>query len=203
MDPDKLVMPGEVLCTEEEYLPSHSVYAEGGNIYAATLGKVEMKDGKVSVVNLSSEVDRITRGMLVIGEVVSEVGKVMFVKVDDVQAGNKRYAALSDGKIIGGDRRGHQGRGGREPSGKLCREGDIVLAMVDAVEDGIYTLAFYGPETGVVYSRCGSCGNDMRYDPAEKALVCDICDKGVRSKVSSLYGKPNEIKSLLAKGLTQ
>ncbi len=200
----KFVTPGEVLCTEEEFLPTRSVFTENGNVYSAMCGNVETKDGRVLVSNSKAEVDKIGRGMLVLGEVVSEVGKVLFVKIDDVKAGNKLYAALSDGKIITSSHSGPRDRSGPHgPAGKICKEGDVILAKVDEVGDDIYTLGLYGPETGVVYARCSECGGDMRYDDTERVLVCTKCKHREHARVSALYGKPNEIKSLLAKAITQ
>jgi len=206
---ERVVMPGEKLGMEEEYLAELNTYTEGGNVYAAVYGSVEVDNGKVRVRGAGTEIRRIGKGMPVLGVVVSDIGRVLFVKLDGFRVGNYLYVASEDGKIVKREERGGYGRGrhmgsrqGGSEQETPCREGDVVLARVSHIENDTYVLDLHGPEMGIVYARCSECGSDMRYDEGSRALVCSACKHVERGKISSLYGKPYMIKSFLEKELT-
>lgn len=207
VDSKKVVMPGDVLGMEEEYLAARNAYAENGNVYATVFGEAEFSNGKAKVRSFSKEIRRIDKGMPVLGVVVSDIGKVLFVKIDEVQIGNSLYVPSNDGKIVKDEGRGRHGFGERDAERRrhheeaLCKEGDVILARVARIENDMYELDMREPEAGIIYARCTRCGADMKYKEGEHTLFCDICKRAEYGKISILYGKPNMIKSFLEKEL--
>ncbi len=205
------VVPGERIATEEEFSPGINTYSENGIIYATLAGSVVKEEGIIGVAPAGREIKIIDREMLISGVVTDDLKSVMFVKIDNISAGNKNYIAIKDGKIVipkprpGGSRFGGRTEGARENrfssrtelSEKPCGAGDAILARVQFNDKDSYQLSFYGPETGVIYSRCPECGADM--EPKDRnMLVCKECGRIARKKISTLYNKPEEIKKLFA-----
>ncbi len=210
---DKFVNPGDRLSTEEEYAPSDNTYVEDGSIYAAATGTQQIKDGRISVAPIR-EIKKFSRDMLVLGTVADDMKKVVFVHIDNISSKNKEYFAPKDGKIImmsrgdrfggGGGRpmRGGMDRGGRdgerESEERSCGTGDTIIARVIAEETDIYVLGLGGPETGVVYSWCKICGEQMKKGDRPGILLCDNCRRSEHKKVSTHYNNPQEIKKLFS-----
>ncbi|MEM3827501.1 MAG: exosome complex RNA-binding protein Csl4 [Candidatus Micrarchaeaceae archaeon] len=205
---EKVVMPGEKLGLEEEYLADRNTYTEEGNVYSAVFGEAEPDNGRIIVKSFGTEIRRIEKGMPALGVIVSDIGKVMFVKIDEIKIGKTLYVASEDGKIIKErsrqiHRNGQYGTAGhsQERHATPCKEGDAILARIARIEQGVYMLDIYGAEMGVIYARCSNCGADMEHNEKLEALVCRVCGHVEHSKVSPFYGKPNTIKSLLEKEL--
>ncbi len=210
---ERFVNPGEKLSMEEEYAASENTYVEDGTVYAASTGMLVVKDGAISVMPLR-DVRKIERGMMVVGRVTDAMKSVIFVAIDRVSSSNKEYFALKDGKIIlRQQRQFDRGGRGRPPFGdrgvrrepreseeKPCRTGDTVVARVLAEENDTYVLSLNTPEAGVVYSMCSMCGNPMELGDSPNVLYCHSCRRGEHKKVSSYYGKPEEIKKYFDNG---
>jgi len=142
--------------------------------------------------------------------------KVVFVNIDNITSKNREYFAPKDGKIImrsrddrfGGGRmmhdrmdRGRMDRGrerGGESEERPCGTGDTIIARVIAEETDIYVLGLGGPETGVVYSWCKICGQQMKKGDRPGVLLCDNCRRAEHKKVSIYYNNPQEIKKLFS-----
>ncbi|MGC8478335.1 MAG: exosome complex RNA-binding protein Csl4 [Candidatus Micrarchaeia archaeon] len=202
----KVVMPGDVLGMEEEYLAERNAYSENGNVYAAVFGEAEFESGKAKVKSFGREIKKIERGMPVLGVVVSDIGRVLFVKIDEMQMDKTLYVPSNDGKIVKEEGRQRHGFGGRgrmhaRHDEALCKEGDVILARVARMENDMYELDMREPETGIIYARCTNCGADLKYKEDMRALFCDTCKRAEHGKISTLYGKPDMIKSFLEKQL--
>jgi len=206
-----LVMPGDKIGVEEEYVAADNTYVDkDGSIRAAILGTVVMKDGKISVVNESHDVRKFRRGMFVLGRVSDDLRSVLFVKLDSVHVNGVEYMPLKDGKIVMSQRRpmgrgpgrGFQpreggGRGEREQRPmKPCGVGDVIVARIAYDDPEIFTLSLDDNESGVVYAECEFCSTHLEIDSATGALKCPACKHREQRKVSILYGKPDQIRKL-------
>jgi exosome complex RNA-binding protein Csl4 len=206
-----LVMPGDKIGVEEEFVAADNTYVDSdGSIRAAILGAVVKKEGKISVVNESHDVRRFKRGMFVLGRVSDDLRAVLFVKLDNVHVNGVEYLPLKDGKIVMSQRRppmgrergrGFQPRGGppverEQRSAKPCGVGDVIIARIAYDDPEIYTLSLEDNEAGVVYSECELCNTHMEVDPATGTLGCPACEHKAQKKVSALYGKPDQIRKL-------
>ena len=209
MNDNDIVVPGEKLAAEEEYVHGSNTYVENSSIYSMLLGRVVMKDGSIEVSPIGRELHEIGKGMIVIGSVTDYMKSVIFIKLDSIRSGSKEYIALKDGKIVLPRRRpdfrshdrqhsyGHREREPREEEEKPCKVGDTVIAMVAFNDKDAYTLDMRAPEAGVVHSNCELCGGEMRYAGAG-VLECALCKHRERRKVSSYYDKPEEIRKIFA-----
>jgi exosome complex RNA-binding protein Csl4 len=202
-----LVAPGDIICTEEEFVASDNAYVDKGSVRSTIFGKVHMAEGKVSVNNPGSEIRTIKRGMYVIGTVVADLRAVAFVDLDTVRIGGVEYLALKDGKIVA-ERDGPRGRNfGPRPPGrssepkppKQCAVGDIVFAKVLFEDPEIYTLGIRDSETGVVFASCELCGTPMGISKERSgALMCPKCKHVEQRKISTMYNNIDEIQRRLS-----
>jgi exosome complex RNA-binding protein Csl4 len=80
----------------------------------------------------------------------------------------------------------------------MCGVGDTVLTKVLFNAKDSYTLGILGEPFGVVYAKCGRCGEDMNWNEERHILVCSVCGNAERRKVSVFYGQPEKIKALFA-----
>jgi len=207
MKENDIVVPGEKLASEEEYVHGSNTYVENSSIYSMLLGRVVMRNGSIEVSPIARELHEIDKGMIVIGSVTDYMKSVIFIKLDSIRSGNKEFLALKDGKIVlarrrpdfrshDRDRGGFGHRGPREEEEKPCKVGDTMIAMVAYNDKDAYTLDIRSPEAGVVRSNCEICGGEMRQIDIG-ALECALCKHRERRKVSSHYGKP-EIRKMFA-----
>jgi exosome complex RNA-binding protein Csl4 len=206
MKENDIVVPGEKLASEEEYVHGVNTYVENDSIYASLLGRVAIKNGSIEVAPIAREIHEIDRGMAVIGSVTDYMKSVIFVKLDSIRTGNKEYIALKDGKIVLPRRRpdfrrdGPHGYGHREPreeEEKMCKVGDTIVATVAYNDKEAYTLDMRMPEAGVVHSNCESCGGEMKH-VGQEMLECTACKHREHRKVSVYYGKPEGMRKLFA-----
>ena len=226
----QIVMPGDKIGVEEEFMPGDNATVDSdGTIRATIPGTVEIRDGKVSVHNSMREIRPLKRGMYILGTVTDDVKSVVFVKIDSLYSNGLEYLAMKDGKIVaprqrnlgsrgpprgrdsGGDRRGGgrfrdsgtgygEGPPERELPKKSCGVGDAVLAKIAFDDPDIYTLAFFDPETGVVFAQCELCGARLEtVEGSPNALKCPVCEHTESRKISTLYGQPEAIKKFLEK----
>ena len=205
---ERLVMPGDRLGVEEEYTASDNTFVDesDGTIRSAIVGNVSIKEGKISVHSNVSEKKRYTRGMFVVGTVTDDVKAVMFVKLDKIEVKGVEWLAIKDGKIImprpmRGPPRGMRDRNEEEKpqreESKPCSVGDVIIAKILYEDPEIYTLSLHEPETGVVLSNCELCDSPLT-PMGPHMLECKACSHKADKKVSTLYGKPEAIKSLYA-----
>jgi len=198
----KLVMPGDRLSAEEEYLPNGNAYAENGNIYAAVPGKPSIFNGKMGVKSVVRAIKKFRKDMFVTGSVVNEMPSVVFVELDSMDFGNVHYVPMKDGKIV--LRVGRPGRGFRDerPNFTQYKQGDVLLAKIAYDDPGIYTLEMRERETGVVYATCELCNSTLQVKETN-TLVCETCKHIEQRRVSSLYNNFKEIYKFLESNYTK
>ncbi|MCL4411520.1 hypothetical protein M1329_01110 [Candidatus Marsarchaeota archaeon] len=202
----ELVMPGDRLSTEEEFLPASNTYVESGSIYSLVPGERVAGEGKIGVKSIGREITKFRKSMLVLGTVIGDLKSVLFVKIDDLALGNKDYIAIKDGKVVlaghGGprpgfhDRRGPPGRE-HEREARPAALGDILLSRILFDEGDSFVLDLRSPELGVVFALCEECNSPLEARQ-DGTLYCPACKHVEHKKVSSLYGMSSEIKKALA-----
>ncbi|MCL5433753.1 MAG: exosome complex RNA-binding protein Csl4 [Candidatus Marsarchaeota archaeon] len=189
-DDNAIVLPGEALGIEEEFLSSKNTFVDEGVIRSAAFGKIIKENGKIEVKPLKS-ISKIQNNMVIIGKITDNVGSVVFVKIDDIKIENEEYLALFDGKII--MRRSHDNH-----QHKPCSIGDIILAKIIDLEEDTYILDIFEQNLGVVFSTCPFCGiplikNDYRF------LVCTECKHKEQKQLSPFYMSFEQIVDYLEK----
>ncbi len=195
-----IVVPGERLSTEEEFIPGDGTFTEDGNIYSSMFGETVAEGGNIRTESRGRNVIVFKRGMRVLAQITDDIRTVLFAKVMDLDRENVRYVALKDGKIINkiDGPRGHDRGGERGPrQEKLCKVGDVVLATIIGEDKDIYVLGIRAPEFGVVYSECEVCGGVLEGGKEAGILTCKACGHVEHKKVSAFYNNIQEIDKIL------
>lgn len=194
-DEKLLLMPGDRLSTEEEYMPAGNAFAEEGIVYSSGIGVKEIAEGKIAVKIIGRKIKKLKKGMYAIGSVVGDLKSVIFLKLDDLEFNDKEFFAPKDGKIV------LPRRGPRPPRSdeitKPCKLGDIVLAKILFNDPDVYTMGIMEDIAGVVYSNCEVCNNPLSLGSKRNVLQCKECKHTEFRKVSSAYGDFNKIKAIL------
>ncbi len=194
-DEKLLLMPGDRLSTEEEYLPAGNAFAEEGIVYSSGIGVKEIAEGKIAVRVVGRKIKKLKKGMYAIGSVVGDLKSVIFLKLDDLEFDDKEFFAPKDGKIV------LPRRGPRPPRNdeimKPCKLGDIVLAKILFNDPDVYTMGIMEDIAGVVYSNCEVCNNPLSLGSKRNVLQCKECKHTEFRKVSSAYSDFNKIKGIL------
>jgi exosome complex component CSL4 len=201
----ELVMPGDKVGVEEEFVPAANTYVDSdGSIRASIAGSVVASEGKISVINIKHDVRKYKRGMMVLGKVSDDLRSVMFIKLDVIKVNGIEYIPLKDGKIVtSSGRRGPPGRdfhrehAPREEKKRLASVGDVVLAKVIFEDPDVFTLGIDEPEAGVVYAECEMCSTHLEVDTTARGMLsCPACSHKEQRKISTLYGKTEQIRKL-------
>ncbi|MCL5007786.1 MAG: exosome complex RNA-binding protein Csl4 [Candidatus Marsarchaeota archaeon] len=191
----RLVMPGEKISTEEEFIPSSNVFSENGSVYSAVIGSPKVSEGRIGVVS-SKGIYRYGKGMFVCGTVVGDLKSVLFIDIDDIRIGSMRYVSVKDGKIVlPKPRMGAPMQRPQRDEPRPCGSTDIVLARIFAEDDDSYLLSLRDPESGVVAASCERCGSPMHI--RNDVVSCESCEYVTRKKVSSLYGNFDAVTELI------
>ncbi|MCS7110327.1 MAG: exosome complex RNA-binding protein Csl4 [Candidatus Caldarchaeum sp.] len=183
----KFVVPGEVLCVAEEYLPLEGVFAdEGGFVKSRFLGEalynLRMKEVKVlpvkEIVSLGAR-DRVIAEVRDVQERIAVAEA--FVKLPDKPMKYRRM-----GVILG--RR-------NEALENIVGIGDITVLNVVNVYRGLVTFDIYSPGCGVMLAMCSVCGNVL--DKRDSVFVCGRCGSRERRKTVLKYGNLQVLKQLM------
>lgn len=180
-----IVLPGEILCTYEEYIPSDWTYVEDGYIKSSIFGYLKIDD--------------INMEISVIAENAPE-----HIKVDDHIIGYitdvKQYKALvTVKKITGSDREIVAGYKGYihisnatndyvTSMHELFKIGDIIEAkVINKLGSEYVELSTADFDLGIIKAMCTRCRNFMK-KAADNKLICE-CNKVDSRKISSKYGE--------------
>ncbi len=183
----EIVLPGDMIATEEEAVPSNGTYLEDGNIYSLLTGLAKTSNGRASIANRLKDVQPFKSRMSVLGIVEENLRTVLFVKIADQFIDPVKYVALKSGKVVA-----------KPGMLALPSEGDIVLAYIYANMKDNYVLDMRADEYGIVYAKCPYCSGELA-NPSRNVLECKSCKLTQHKKVSILYNNAAAIEQFLAK----
>jgi exosome complex component CSL4 len=176
-----MILPGDYICKEEEYIPHKYVYVdERGNIRSAVIGKVvfDTLNRRVLVKPLK-DIKIPKTGDIVIGWITSMRDDVAFIKVvgyDFVKLFKHSFTAvlhISQATDSRGDNMYN-----------YVRIGDVVKVKV--LNDYLPLLVtIKEPKLGVMLAYCSRCGSALHYDGNK--LICSVCGNTEQRKVSLDY----------------
>lgn len=180
---ERLVLPGDLLGTAEEFVPGRGTYEYNGQVYAALLGhpKVDTQNRTVSVQALH-EVPHLSEGDTVYAR-VEEIKSAMLV--------TNVLSSARTGRTVPGNPEGtvHISKAKDSYVEELGREfaiGDILKAVV-LQGYPVVKLSTQGSEFGVVLGRCTDCHGILSHVSGSQ-LVCSRCGRREQRKVSKEYG---------------
>lgn len=177
------VLPGEILCAYEEYIPSEWTYVDEGYIKASINGRIiiddEEKTISISSVNApnSLKVDD-----YVIGHITEVKQNKVLVTIKMIKGSNRELITGYKGFI-------HISKANEDYVSSihdLFKIGDIVEAKVVNIYGTEYIdLSTIEKETGVIKAMCVDCRKFMKLE--DNKLVCE-CGKVDSRNISSNYG---------------
>jgi exosome complex component CSL4 len=181
--PSRLVVPGDLLGTAEEFVPGRGTYEHDGRIYAALLGRsrVDPSSRSVSVQALHS-IPEMDVGDMVLGRVEELKSAMAIVEI---------LAAHPSGRTVPGEPEGtiHVSKVKEGYTENLYDElapGDLVLARILENRPSI-KLTTAAPSLGVVSARCQRCHATLELG-GRSDLTCPRCGNREHRKLSADYG---------------
>ncbi len=180
----RLVVPGELLGTAEEYVPGRGTYENDGRIFAALLGRSRIDAASRAIsVRALHEVPALNEGDLVLGRVSDLKSAMAIVEL---------LAEYPSGRTVPGNPEGtiHVSKVKDGYTDSLADEfaaGDIVLSRVLQSRPGV-KLGTVGPSLGVVSARCHQCHAVLELSRNGKELVCPRCGRHEHRKMAERYG---------------
>ncbi|MCI4348351.1 MAG: exosome complex RNA-binding protein Csl4 [Thermoplasmata archaeon] len=180
----RVVVPGDLLGTAEEFVPGRGTYEHEGRIFAALLGHSSVDSSSRSVsVHALHAVPELNEGDLVIGRVDELKSAMAIVDVLAAYPSNRTVPGAPEGTI-------HVSKvkdGYAENLADELASGDLVLARILQSRPSI-KLTTAPPSLGVVLARCQRCHGSMELSSSRKDLVCPRCGNQERRKISTEYG---------------
>jgi exosome complex component CSL4 len=180
----RLVVPGDLLGTAEEFVPGQGTYEDNGRIYSALLGRsrVDPRTHSISV-DAVHAVPMPREGERILGRVDEIKSAMAIVSV---------LASPTTGRTVPGAPEGtiHVSKvkdGYTESLQTEFAPGDIVLAKVIQSRPGL-KLSTAAPELGVVSARCQRCHGILGPPGRGGELVCPRCGNRERRKAAREYG---------------
>jgi len=183
----KIILPGENITTEEEYVPGRNAFAEKGIVKSKVLGIAEFDDNNKEVNIKGKSVNEIG-----VGDIV--VGKVMLVKESSAVIG---LVSAENGKKITGIKTAQLPV--RNVSTeyvselkKIIKIGDLVRARVTMASPLAIDLATNEKGLGVIKAYCSKCRKEMQY--TNEKLMCLECGSVEERKWFEQEQKPREFR---------
>ena len=180
---EKLVLPGELLGTAEEFVPGRGPYEHNGQVFAALLGHPSYDNQARSVtVRALHDIPHLSEGETVYAR-VDEIKSAMLVcTVLRSTETERAVPGFPEGTV-------HISKAKESYVENLNREfavGDLIKARV---LQGYPTvkLTTQSADLGVVSARCSECHGPMT--STGKDLLCSRCGHRESRKISSDYGR--------------
>ena len=179
----KKVLPGDLIGTSEEFIPRNGAYLEGGNIYSASSGIVNInkKERSISVTPITNTPPHLQVGDIVIGQVTDVKDSVALVEIAGIKGKGEREIVNAEQAAI------HVSNVKDAYVKDLYYEFapfDIVKARVLDLRN--MRLSTVNKELGVMKAYCGNCRTVLKVDNGK--LKCPKCERTETRKLSSDYG---------------
>ncbi len=176
-----IVMPGDELATNEEYMPGPGTFEKGGIIYSSVIGRRDFNETeKIARVSPLRTLDELREGDIVICEIIHVSNSLARVIVHAQESFPKPQFMNLNGVIhvsrirddYDNDVRNH------------FRIGDLVRARVDQVSPSLQ-LSTKDEELGVLKARCQRCRSFLQN--RDGTLHCKECQRDESRKVAGDY----------------
>jgi exosome complex component CSL4 len=181
-DIKKIVLPGEVIATSEEFLAGEGTFEHNGNILSSYLGKLNL-DSKEMVAKVEAVNPLVTLEVndVVLAHVQDVKGSMVLVNVIRMEGNAREITSETFGSI-------HISKiaeGFTSDVWKEYRIGDLIRAKVVQNKPSLQ-LSTDQPILGVLLGLCTKCRSALV--KKEKGLFCENCQRNELRKTSSDYG---------------
>ena len=181
-----VVLPGEKICTVEEFMAGNGTYEDSGVVRSAYIGNVSIDEAKRTVnvlpVNQPLTLDP-NMEVLAVVEDLKESGAI--VEVVKVLGQKRSVSGITDGMIHISNVANRYVKNIKD----AYSTGDLVIAKIIQSKPNV-RFSTVAPNLGVVKALCPQCRLSMTAQ-GQDLLECKECDLKVRRKVSTEYGNPH------------
>jgi exosome complex component CSL4 len=182
-DEGKIVLPGDLVGTSEEFTPKNGTFVDRGNIYAAITGvvKINNKERSISISPVTNTPPNLQVGDIVIGQVSDVKESVALVDIAGIKGRGEREIINAEQAAI------HVSNVKDAYVKELYYEFapfDIVKARVIDLRN--MRLTTVNKELGVMKAYCGNCRTALEKDNGK--LKCPRCSAIETRKISADYG---------------
>jgi len=179
----KIVLPGVLIGTSEEFIPKNGTYEDRGNIYASVTGimKINAKERSISVTPVTSTPPFLQVGDIVVGQVTDLKESVVLLEIAGIKGKGERAIVDAEDAAI------HVSNVKDAYVKDLSYEFapfDIIKARVIDLRN--MRLTTVNKELGVMKAYCGSCKTVLKRE--NDKLKCPKCKRTETRKLSSDYG---------------
>ena len=156
----RIVVPGEFIGTEEEYIAGEGTFSENERIYAKIAGELSDTARKLSV-SQEKPLQALGVGSVIIGRVENVVEPIALVSIATGSDMKDRFGETSDYAVLHASmiKRGYV---------KNVRDeykiGDIVRAKIADLRNGEFRLATDSDELGAIEAFCAKCRHPMKLE---------------------------------------
>jgi exosome complex component CSL4 len=183
VEPNRLVLPGELLGTAEEFVPGRGTYEDSGRIYSSLLGhpRLDAADRAIRVEAIHA-VPALGEDDAVYGRIDELKSAMAIVTILASAATGRGVPGAPEGTIhISKAKEGYT-----ESLGDEFAPGDIVLARIVQSRPTI-KLTTAPAALGVVAARCQLC--HALLGRGDRELECPRCGHRERRKVAATFGQ--------------
>ena len=182
----RLIFPGELIGTEEEFLPGRGVSMKEGKVYSNRLGNLVVDDAEMTahIMPLGNVPSLPYPGCTVIGVIINLQDNMALVKLERIEGSPREISGDTKASI-------HVGQIDDQyvsSASKAFFQGDIIRGRVLDTKPSL-KLSTVGKGFGVIHSKCHRCGDVL--ESRKDMLVCGRCELFFHSKTASDYGQWN------------
>lgn len=179
----KIVLPGDIIGTAEEFIPKNGTYEDRGNIYAALTGivKINNKERSVSVAPVTNTPPQMQVGDIVIGQVTDVKDSVVLLEIAGIKGKGERAIVNAEDAAI------HVSN----VKDAYVKDLSYEFAPFDIVKGRVIDLrnmrlTTVNKDLGVMKAFCGNCRTVLKRE--NDKLKCPKCKRTETRKLSSDYG---------------
>ncbi len=183
---NSIVLPGEILTTEEEYLPGENTFEEKGNVKSKISGRVIFDDEKREVKVKGKNVEMLKKGDVVFAKV--NIVKTSMVVVEIVDSEGNKAIGLSSGQIPVR----FVSNAFVKDLGTCFKVGDLVKAKVVSANEIAVDLCTNQTGLGVVTAYCSKCRKRMTFNNGKLRCMDPECGSIEERKWAETEDLPTE-----------
>jgi len=164
----KIILPGEIIATEEEYASGENTYSKEGKILASAVGIAEFDEINKEARIIGKKIDEIRNGDIVIGQVMLVKESTAVISLLTAEKG-KRITGQTVAQL---PVRNVANEYVNELK-KIIKIGDIIRAQVVGCSELGVDLNTKGKGLGIIRAYCSNCRSKMNYSAGK--LICISC----------------------------
>jgi exosome complex component CSL4 len=174
MNNEKIVIPGEKLGTEEEYLSGKNTFEDDGKIRASNFGKAIFDDNEKEIKIEGKKIECLKRNDVVYAKII--LVKESMAIVELIKEENNHSITTTKGQIAVRNISNNY----VENPYEYFKIGDIVKAKILEISDNVVELTTKEEGLGVVIAYCTNCRKEMVY--SNEKLTCFECNRSEKRK---------------------